>query len=319
MMRTKMRAALSLLTSRLLGSRIPLFVGWQLTARCNLRCSYCNIWENPGELSTDEILKGIDQLRDLGTAIIAFTGGEPLLRDDIPEILERTYRRGILSRLHTNGYYLPKIVKHLHKLHAVVLSLDGPREVHDAIRGKGSYDRVVEAAELAKGVGVKVLLTAVLSSGNVDSVDALVKEAEMLGARMTFQPVIQKNEEWMSVDHLRPGEQDYRQAFKRIMWHKERGAPVGNSMASLRAFLGKKMDGASALGRVYINISYDGRVYASSSQVGDAAPNLRDTPLEDIIPHLKLPAEQPHCTLAAEMNSLYNLDPRSVLNAAFHL
>ncbi len=315
---SKIGLGISLLKARLLKKRIPLFVGWQLTSRCNLRCQYCDLWNKRGkELTTLEVISGIDQLHELGTRVIAFTGGELLLRDDVGRILDYAHEMGIATNLHTNGYYLSKVARQLKDVHSVVLSLDGPREVNDAIRGKGSYAKVILAAELAKAEGTKVLLAAVLSSKNISLVDDIIREAEMIGAPVTFQPVIKRNDEWKDVDHLKPNVEDYKKAIHRTIWHKRRGAPVGNSKVSLEAFLGRGLRGPLALGQIYLNISYDGRVYAAPRQVGLDAPNIRDVPVREALSKIRIPSTaMPGSTLEAEMNLLYRLHPQAIMNAA---
>ena len=77
----------SILKSKLLKKSSPLTVGWSLTNRCNHECKYCGIPNvKSNELTTEQIFSIIDELSELGTKIIQFTGGEPLLRDDIGKI-----------------------------------------------------------------------------------------------------------------------------------------------------------------------------------------------------------------------------------------
>lgn len=318
----KTRIGLGVLRARLLQRRIPLFVGWQLTARCNLRCRYCDLWKKRGrELTTEQVLSGIDQLAALGTKVVALSGGEPLLRDDLPQIIEHCHAHGITIRIHTNGHNLQRIAEQLSKVHAVVLSLDGPEVINDKIRGKGSYQETIEAAELARKHGTKVLLNATLTAANVSHVEGIIREAEGLNAPITFQPVIKKNPEWMDIDHLKPEDVQLGKAIGRLIWHKkQKGSIVGNSLVSLHAFLGdySHWKGNSALGRMYIHISYDGRLYASCRQVGTGDElNIHHIPIKDAFARLPLPTStEPHSALEVEMSLIYNLNPRALLNAA---
>src|SRR4030042_2083506 len=95
------------------------------TFRCNLRCTYCNL---PGlktpELSPD-LWKGvIDRLSDLGCRRVSFLGGEPLLRADLPELVDRVRRRGMSGVLTSNGFLGAERVQWLRQVSTLVLSLD---------------------------------------------------------------------------------------------------------------------------------------------------------------------------------------------------
>src|ERR1700743_3308189 len=77
------------------------------TRRCNLSCTYCNEFDDFSKpVPTQEMLRRIDRLADLGTSIISFSGGEPLLHPDLDELIARIRRRGRIAGMITNGYLL---------------------------------------------------------------------------------------------------------------------------------------------------------------------------------------------------------------------
>ena len=79
----------AVLQAKILRRRIPFAVSWALTYRCNAKCLYCRIQDiDLKELGIKEILSILDELAAMGTRWISFTGGEPLLRDDIGEIID---------------------------------------------------------------------------------------------------------------------------------------------------------------------------------------------------------------------------------------
>ena len=253
--------------------------------------------------------------------MVALSGGEPLIRKDIPHILEHCQERRIAVRVHTNGYFIRRIEHQLGMVHAIVLSLDGPESIHDAVRGTGAYRKTLEAAELARRGGTKVLFNATLTSTSVACVDEVIEITRRHHAKVTFQPVVKKNGEWMDVDHLKPTREQLDHAIARIQSHRsQRGSVVANSHASLLAFRAdsrpRGMD--SAPGRIYAHISYDGKLYASCSQMGEvAAPSLREMSVREALERLHLPvAAGPDSALEGEMDRLYYLDPEAILNAA---
>jgi len=85
---------------------VPLHVGWQCTARCNLRCTHCYAdagERSPDELSTEEAKNLIDSVSDLGARSLVFTGGEPFLREDITDLIGHARDSGLVPIIATNG------------------------------------------------------------------------------------------------------------------------------------------------------------------------------------------------------------------------
>ncbi|MCJ7831772.1 MAG: radical SAM protein, partial [Dehalococcoidia bacterium] len=85
-------------------------IAWNVTRRCNLHCAHCYTdsfdRDYEGELTTDEAKRVIDDLAAFGAPVILFTGGEPLLRPDLPELVAHTQGRGIRIVISTNGTLL---------------------------------------------------------------------------------------------------------------------------------------------------------------------------------------------------------------------
>ncbi|WP_457555697.1 TIGR04084 family radical SAM/SPASM domain-containing protein [Candidatus Pyrohabitans sp.] len=121
-----------------------------LTQRCNLKCSYCG---GTREAEHMEVEYSIEALRSFiakdPSPVIAFYGGEPLLRLELMEqVMDAIPARYIL---HTNGVLLHKVKpSYLRRFHTVLISIDGRREVTDAYRGRGVYDRIIKNARRAR-------------------------------------------------------------------------------------------------------------------------------------------------------------------------
>ena len=99
----------SILNQRLFNKKIPLSVSWTLTNRCNKKCFYCNLPNiTSKELTTKQTFSIIDELASLGTQRIGFTGGEPLLRKDIGEIINYSHSKGIFTGMVSNGSLVEK-------------------------------------------------------------------------------------------------------------------------------------------------------------------------------------------------------------------
>lgn len=140
----------------------PIFAWWDITKICNLRCKQC--YSNSGkigknELTTSEAFSIIEQLAENMVFYIYFLGGEPLLRRDFFEILNRCKERNITTMMSTNGWFVDKeIAKKLldSGIQIVRVSIDGATaDVHDKIRGvNGSFERALEAISILKGAGI---------------------------------------------------------------------------------------------------------------------------------------------------------------------
>lgn len=185
----------------------PLHYYFEMTRRCNLRCAMCQYIEwlrdtpvsvqKEGELTTQEWERVIDEVQRL--SLITFTGGEPLLRDDFLGLLERACKRA-RTHLITNALLLdeerveravavaPKRVGGL-GLNFIGTSIEGPPEIHDAIRGlRGAFARTTEAIQrvaVARGHAKKacpmVHVTSVIQAANVARLHEMPKIVKQAG------------------------------------------------------------------------------------------------------------------------------------------
>jgi MoaA/NifB/PqqE/SkfB family radical SAM enzyme len=158
-------------TNNLVLKRNNLHLGTVLIAttnECPYDCWYCSARNTPrGELSTDSIEQTINVLRSWGTSIIGFTGGEPLLRTDTDEIIQR-YRDDFTFLIFTSGYGLDlnraKKLKEI-GLFYIAISLDDYREEqHDRARGrKGAFKTSLSAIQNAKTAGLYTIIQSVIT------------------------------------------------------------------------------------------------------------------------------------------------------------
>lgn len=130
----------------------PLYVKMKLIYGCNLRCEMCNHWrfKRAAPLSSERLLEIVDELAVLGCRKIHLSGGEPLLRPVVPELLERATAHGIRVAMTTNGTLVDKaMAKRLVRggLRSVNISIDGPnRRAHERVRGvEGAFKKTIKA------------------------------------------------------------------------------------------------------------------------------------------------------------------------------
>jgi radical SAM protein with 4Fe4S-binding SPASM domain len=161
----------------------------RLTKACNLRCPHCYVnAELPleDELRFDEIKKVIDELAKLKTFSVFYTGGEPFLRKDIVKILQYTHQKELGISISTNGTLLSKnLLKKIKNIpfELFQISLDGTKEIHESIRGKGVWGKAIEAIKLAKRILKKNIgLGIVLMKRNWKILHEVIYEGFMAGA-----------------------------------------------------------------------------------------------------------------------------------------
>ena len=168
----------------------PKLVYFDVTMRCNLRCTHCGVAAGEpllNELSTEEALHVVDQMVEAGVESIAFSGGEPLLRKDLFEIADRARRKGILTDLATNGTLItPEMAQRIAETFGnVQVSLDGSNaEIHDELRGcRGAFDNTVEGIGNLQEAGIPFMLGCVIHKKNLNDVESVAKLAASLGAQ----------------------------------------------------------------------------------------------------------------------------------------
>jgi radical SAM protein with 4Fe4S-binding SPASM domain len=183
---------------------------------CNLRCRHCAVidgYARGTQLRKEDLFRAIDQLAEMQGASVALSGGEPLLRRDLPELLHYAAGRLRVS-LTTNGTLISdEIAAQLARAAATVeISVDGScAEVHDRIRGPGAFEATMKGIErlAAAGIARNIRFTTTLTKVNLGDLDAIISLAERLGVGgVRFSPVqpIERAERYWDEVGLTPDE-----------------------------------------------------------------------------------------------------------------
>jgi len=257
----------------------PLNVMLSITNRCSCRCNYCNIFNRQTrELKTTEIFELIDQIRQLGCQRLGLWGGEPLLRDDIGEIINYAKKKKLFVTLDSNGYLLPQKIKLLKNLDQLILAFDGPKQMHDLNKEEGSFEKVMAAIEAAKGK-IKFWTITVLTKNNLDSIDFILEKAREYNFLAAFQLLHHNDILSRNQSALLPPAQECREAIQKLILAKHKGQPIASSESYLRYILNwpdyKKVispDSINGLkcwaGRLYCNVDTDGSLFPCSLLIG---------------------------------------------------
>lgn len=172
-------------------NRAPLLLIWEVTRACALACRHCRAAaedrRDPRELSTEEGKRLIDAVREMGTPLVIFTGGDPLQRVDLEELI----RHGKAAGLRVGA--IPAATERLTRervvslkdagLDQMAVSIDASTAArHDEFRKvEGTFDRAMNGARWAREIGLPLQVNTVLGDWNVDDFDAIAALVESLG------------------------------------------------------------------------------------------------------------------------------------------
>jgi len=184
------------LALRMVGRPAPAFLDIALTYRCQCRCPHCAAASDgnaqDGELDTDQLRSVIRQAARLGVLEVIFSGGEPLLRGDLEQLVREAHQAGMLTRVNTNGLLLDREraarLKRA-RLTQCCVSLDAAdAEVHDRLRGvPGLFDKALGALGNLRAAGIPFQLHTYARKeslqGDLERIAALGRE---LGAIAVF-------------------------------------------------------------------------------------------------------------------------------------
>ncbi len=169
---------------------VPLVMSWNVTRECNMKCSHCyiNATENKlaHELTTEEGKKLMDQICQVSKPLLILSGGEPLLRPDIYELIKYGASKGLKMGLGSNGSLIDDVVAAKLKaagIATVSISLDShiPAQ-HDEFRGvEGAWQKAVNACKALRKNNVLVQVNTTLTQQNYDQIDDIMNLAEEIG------------------------------------------------------------------------------------------------------------------------------------------
>lgn len=286
-------------------------VVWNCTRTCNLKCIHCYADSDSkkynGELNTNEAKELIDALYEFKVPVILFSGGEPLLREDIFELIQYAGKYKIRSTISTNGTLIDKDIAIKLKRHGVGyvgISLDGIGDKHDEFRRtKGCFNKALSGIRNCHDVNQKVGLRFTINRHNYDQLEDifhLIKEekikrvcfyhlvysgrgSEMIKedishdeARSAMDLIIEKTVqlgnkvEVLTVDNHSDTVYLYLQAIKKY-------PHLANNILNLM-----KMNGGNRSGIAIANVDYQGNVHADQFTQQYTFGNVRDRKFKEI-------------------------------------
>ena len=234
---TRIKIIKALTAYHLFGIKTPLYVDIKITDRCNLKCPYCKSYKfMEKEMNKATILKIIDELNRLGTAVISINGGEPWAREDFEQILQYIIKKNIYVVVKTNGTFLIQKKDSLKGIGKIKLSLDGVKEIQDTLRGKGAFKKTIEAAEFCKKNKINMGFNTTVSKMNLNQIEFLLKTAKKYNAPIDFSPLINVVGREENITHNIPSKEEFSQFFGQLLKNKKYRKYISNSKKNLDYF-----------------------------------------------------------------------------------
>lgn len=162
----------------------------EITYKCPLQCPYCSnpldYKKHKLELSTEDWKRILSQAREIGAVQLGFSGGEPLIRQDLPELISHAHKLGYYSNLITSGYGLSerKIIQLKEKgLDHIQISMQAStQELNDYLAGTKTFQNKKQVAHLIKKTGYPMVLCVVIHRKNIHQIESILSMATELKA-----------------------------------------------------------------------------------------------------------------------------------------
>lgn len=261
------------------------------------------------ELDKKQVFSVIDELFIMGTRMIIFAGGEPLIRDDIGEIIDYARRKGIYTIMHTNASMLSLKIREIRNLNKIIFCLEGPRQINDNLRGAGSYDNLLAGVKIARSNGIKVDLLTVLCKQNLNCIDHILYVCRALKLSVVFQPITDYLLDKNNSELVLPSQELYKEAINGLISRKKNGDKyIRNSLNNLSHLYHwpKPLTVRCPGGLVYCRIGSNGDIAYCDKPMGENKLNvLKDGVRKSFINLVPYSCDSCWCAMRVEL--LYSL------------
>lgn len=314
------------LAARARGGSFPFSMTFILTHRCNFRCDYCNIPAAADrEMTTAEFCRALDELAAAGLVRASFSGGEALLRRDAREIVRHAHALGLQTSLNSNAWLAGQHIDELAEiLDLLVVSLDGPRPVHDLVRHRpGSYDRVISTLDAARERGLATATITVLSRTNIHVMDEVIDLARRHGFYAYFQPAYDDCFDHHKGFQHNVDTQIFADIADRLRRAHAEGEPVGASPRFIRRLADGPRFGdcrTCTAGRFWGTVLPEGRLvpcHLTASAPGFVAPSGLELGFAEAFRRLPRDKQGPGCAISPyqETDLIFAFDPQAIAAA----
>ena len=277
----------------------PLWLLAELTYRCPLHCVFCynptNYTSIKDELTTAQWVDVMRQARALGAAQIGFSGGEPLLRDDLVELVQAAHSMGYYTNLITSGVGLTaeraKALKDAGLDHVQLSFQDSTRELNDFLSHTRTFELKQRVARLIKEHDWPMVMNCVLHRHNLPHVRKIIDMAVALQAEyLELANTQYYGWAWVNRDHLMPTREELQAAEAEVTRFREEQAQAGRTDCRVLFvvpdyFEERPKDCMNGWGSVFLSVAPDGVAmpcHNARDLPGLALPSVKTTSVADI-------------------------------------
>ena len=275
----------------------PLWLLAEVTYRCPLHCVFCYNpldfakTERADELSTADWLRVLREARQLGAVQCGFSGGEPLMRDDLEELIAEAHRLGYYTNLLTSGVGLTKeraqALKAAGLDHVQLSFQDSTRELNDFLSHTRTFQLKQEVGETIKALGWPMVMNVVIHRLNIDHIDRIIAMADALGAEY-LELANSQYYSWahLNRDHLLPTSEQIRRAEAVTdEWRVKVADRMKLFFVAPDYHEGKPKKCMNGWGNVFLTVTPDGTAlpcHTAKMLPGLAFPNVREHDIRHI-------------------------------------
>ena len=276
----------------------PLWLLAELTYRCPLHCVFCynpvDYASDQNELTTDQWISVMRQAREMGAAQLGFSGGEPLLRDDLEVLVAEGRQLGFYTNLITSGVGLKRdrlaALRDAGLDHIQLSFQDSTREMNDFLTHTKTFDLKSRVAAMIREFEYPMVLNVVLHRYNLDHIERIIEMADKMGVEY-LELANTQYYGWglINRDQLLPDRSQLQRAEAAVARYREK---VGNRMRILFVvpdyFENRPKACMNGWGSVFLAVSADGSAlpcHAAKTIPGLQFPQVTDTALHDIWYH----------------------------------
>ena len=275
----------------------PLWLLAEVTYRCPLHCVFCYNpldfakTERADELSTADWLRVLREARQLGAVQCGFSGGEPLMRDDLEELIAEAHRLGYYTNLLTSGVGLTReraqALKAAGLDHVQLSFQDSTRELNDFLSHTRTFQLKQEVGETIKALGWPMVMNVVIHRLNIDHIDRIIAMADALGAEY-LELANSQYYSWahLNRDHLLPTSEQIRRAEAVTdAWRVKVADRMKLFFVAPDYHEGKPKKCMNGWGNVFLTVTPDGTAlpcHTAKMLPGLAFPNVREHDIRHI-------------------------------------
>ncbi|RZI86758.1 MAG: pyrroloquinoline quinone biosynthesis protein PqqE [Rubrivivax sp.] len=275
----------------------PMWLLAELTYRCPLHCVFCY---NPldfakttpeQELSTADWLRVLREARAMGSVQLGLSGGEPLVRDDLEEIVAEAHRLGFYTNLLTSGVGLTeariKALKVAGLDHIQLSFQDSTREINDFLSGTKTFELKLKVARLIKAHGYPMVMNVVIHRLNIDLIGSIIEMGVALGAE-TMELANSQYYAWAHLNRtqLLPSYEQVQRAERTTQsWREKLGDQIRLLFVVPDYHESRPKKCMNGWGNVFLTVTPDGTAlpcHTAKMLPGLAFPNVRNMRMQDI-------------------------------------